>query len=95
MPDPAGEARPIEPGDLEQAVREHPKMGVASVPVDLAEAHAFRIDKPKLAEALARYALAHQEHLAETRPLIALGEHLVRLTGADRQLAGQLRHTAR
>jgi hypothetical protein len=95
MPDPAGEARPIELAEFEQAIADHPNTGVASVLVKLAQSHVFRIDKPKFAEALARYALADQEHQNETRPLIALGEHLVRLTGADRQLAGKLRHTER
>jgi hypothetical protein len=86
-----GKKTPISVDELKQAAAENPKKGIASVLVKVAKGHKVRIRKPAYAVELARYTLQHQEHQGQTRPLMALAEHLVRLTGADRQLAGRLR----
>lgn len=76
---------------LREAAASRPESGVASVLVELVEEGGVRVSKPDFAAALARYAMAHPEHQGDQRPLLALAEHLVRLTGADRRLSGRLR----
>lgn len=87
----AGRDAAVTPDDLEVGMKERPNTGVATILVDLVESRGARISKPDFARALARYALQHPEHDGARRPLLALGEHLVRLTGADRRLSGRLR----
>lgn len=77
--------------ELLEALGRRPETGVASVLVRLIEDRGIVIGKPEFAAALARFAIDHPEHRGEERPLLALAEHLVRLTGADRRLMGRLR----
>jgi hypothetical protein len=67
--------------------------GVASVALSLATAGdpGFRLSKPDFARRLARFAMANPQLGDEERPILALAEHLVALTSADRRLAGGLR----
>lgn len=69
--------------------------GLAEIVLATAEKHApplrLKSGKKTLAELLMDHALEHPELRGETRPILALAEHLVRLTGAHRQLRGQLR----
>ena len=51
----------------------------------------FKPSKPDLARALARYAVEHPQRDGVERPVLALAEHLVRLTYAGRQARGLLR----
>jgi hypothetical protein len=87
----AGTNAAVDPGELEIAITERPEAGVATILIELVESRGARISKPQLARKVARYALAHPEHDEETRPLLVLAEHLLRLTGADRRLSGRLR----
>jgi len=66
---------------------------VASVMVELAEKAepSFRVRKQELVRALARHAVDHPVSGGRQRPILELAEHLVRLTIADRQVAGRLR----
>ena len=91
IPNPAELATPVALTELEQELAIRPKTGVATVLVELAAAHLFPFSKPDFAGALGRYALEHREHNGSLRPLLELAEHLIRLAGADRRLAGQLR----
>jgi hypothetical protein len=81
----------IDVPELQTALTKRAKTGVATVAVELADSLGAQISKPDLARALARYALEHPDHEGGTRPLLALAEHLVRLSGADRRLRGRLR----
>lgn len=69
--------------------------GLAELVLNAAENHApplrIRRGKKRLAELLMKYALEHPEFRGETRPILDLAEHLVRLTGPHRRLRGQLR----
>ena len=87
----AGGDAAINPADLEAAIPERPMTGIATVLLELVEKRGAMLSKPEFARALARYAVDHPEHGDDTRPLLALAEHLVRLTGADRRLIGRLR----
>jgi hypothetical protein len=87
----AGADAAVEMADLKAAIEERPKTGVATILVDLVESRGAQVSKPDFARALARFALEHPEHEGNTRPLLALAEHLVRLTSADRRLGGRLR----
>ena len=66
---------------------------LASVILEVAKAKdaGFVLSKPDLARLLARYALEHPELNGERRKLLDLAEHLVRLTWASRNIAGELR----
>ena len=81
----------VEVADLEAEFEKRPKVGVATVLVDLVKSRGTPISKPDFARALARYALEHPEYDGATRPLLVLAEHLVHLTWADRRLSGRLR----
>jgi hypothetical protein len=87
----AGADAAVETADLKAAIEDRPKTGVATILVDLVESRGAQVSKPDFARALARFALEHPEHEGSRRPLLALAEHLVRLTGADRRLSGRLR----
>jgi hypothetical protein len=69
------------------------RRGMARVVLEAAEAQdpSFKPRKPDLARALARYAVEHPGGAGAERPILALAEHLVRLTHAGRQLRGELR----
>jgi hypothetical protein len=68
--------------------------GIGSVIVDLAASQdpPFRVGKPEYARALARYAVDEPQLGGRERPILELATHLVRLTVADRQVRGRLRH---
>lgn len=80
---------------LAEEERKKEGKGLAEIVLDAAKNHdpPFRLaaGKETLAELLMDYALDHPELRGETRPILDLAEHLVRLTGAHRQLRGQLR----
>lgn len=81
----------VDAEQLRVAQASRPATAVASVLVELVEGRDVRVSKPDFAAALAQYAMDHPQHQGEERPLLALAEHLVRLTGADRRLSGRLR----
>jgi hypothetical protein len=84
----------LDPDQVEAALAEPGEArAVASVIIELAEAHdqPLRLSKPDFAKALARYAVDNPQLRGETRPLLELAKHLVRLTAADRILGGRLR----
>lgn len=66
---------------------------LAEVVLGAAGAHdpPLRLSKKTLAEMLMQYALDHPELRGQTRPILDLAEHLIRLTGAHRELRGRLR----
>ena len=81
----------INPAELGAELAQRGEQGVATVLVDLAESRGAPLSKPDFARSLAEYALDHPDHEGETRPLLVLAEHLMRLSGADRRLQGRLR----
>jgi hypothetical protein len=87
----AGADVAVDPGDLETAIEQRPKTGVATILIDLVESRGAQVSKPDFARALARFALEHPDYGGSKRPVLALAEHLVRLTGAHRRLSGRLR----
>jgi hypothetical protein len=79
---------------LQQGQQGEKGKAIASSVLDLAAERdsRFRLSKPEFAQRLARFALENPESQErERRPILALAEHLVQLTWADRRLAGILR----
>jgi hypothetical protein len=67
--------------------------GVARIILEAAEAAEppFLLEKVAFDRALGRFAVRHPERDGEQRKILALAEHLIQLTVADRRLAGDLR----
>ncbi|HXV04585.1 MAG TPA: hypothetical protein VFP23_01610 [Solirubrobacterales bacterium] len=67
------------------------KIGLVEVIAGIAAESDFTVSKPALAERLGQLAVEEQEHDGETREILDLAEHLLRLAGASRILRGRLR----
>lgn len=83
----AGADAVVEVADLRSATEQRPNTGVAAILVALVESRGAA----RFCSRACAFALEHPKHEGGRRPLLALAEHLVRLTRADRRLGGRLR----
>jgi hypothetical protein len=77
-----------------EAERSRPEpRGIGRIILETAEAAEppFLLEKVAFDRALGRFAVEHPERDGEQRKILALAEHLIQLTVADRRLAGDLR----
>jgi hypothetical protein len=84
----------VEEIEAEKTTRQNREgKAIASVALDVAgqKDSGFRLSKPEFARRLAQFALSNPELSGKQRPILALADHLVQLTWADRRLIGELR----